>query len=194
MNSQFEDHLMQRPGNDDAFESKGKRCGDKEVRADLNPSFPRDGQGQDDGLHRERFKNRENAILVNQRKADNKHQTSKEMGDIIGVCHPSTSWVRKDNRMARKAKMNAILRKSLTRNTRIFAMLTSHTPRAIAPPAIFIRKKARPASQAGTPAPAGAIPKGTKRQAISDMYARSRNWPAASIRARCRPEYSSTMA
>ena len=105
---------------------------DEEIGMVADIALPCHGERQQHGLRGEGVQHREDAVLVEQREARDQHHARQEVGDIIGTIHRSTSLDRNARRMARKAKMKALPRNSLTRNTRILAMLTSQTPRAMA--------------------------------------------------------------
>src|SRR3974390_2948536 len=138
MNTEPEDYPVKRQGNDEALEPKGECSGNKEVRPLLYPGFPCDSQRKDGGLNGEGVQHGKHAILIDEREADHEHQPGKKMRYGIGLGnHPSSSWVRNDSKIARDAKINATPKNSLTRKTRILAILTSHIPRAMAPISIL---------------------------------------------------------
>src|SRR5262249_6842457 len=129
-----------------------------------------------------------NPLLVEQREARHQHRAGQQVGDVVAV-HASTPRLRNASRMAMKPNTKATPTKSGRRKTRILAMLPSHRPSRAAHSTILAVQAASPISQPAGPAAAGAMPNGANRQTSSEKYSTSFRWLAASISARCRPEY-----
>src|SRR5688572_21287715 len=98
------------------------------MRAVLHPGFPGHRHRKQHRLERKGIEHREDAVLVEQREACRQHEPGEQMRHVIGMVHLSTSIDRKASNIAMKASTNAPPKNSLTRNTRIFAMLTSQMP------------------------------------------------------------------
>src|SRR5690606_15682163 len=93
-----------------------------------------------------------------------------------------------------RPSMSAAPRNSGTRKTRILAIAVSKSASSTPATVSFAANAAVPTRWAPTLEPGAAIPHGRNRHPISAAYRRSFRYDASSIIARCRPEYSSTIA
>src|SRR5258706_3528147 len=194
MDAQAQHDAVQREGNDRRLDDERDRRSDVEVRRILDIGLPGHRNRHHQRVQGEGIDEPGHAGLVEEHQADEHQPAGEEVGDVEGErAHHATRETNR-SRIASTPSISAAPRKSETRKTRILAIAVSNTASIRPAAASFAAYAARPARYAARPCPETAIPQGAKRQGITETYSSSLTKEAASMSARCLPEYSRIIA